>query len=267
MIRKKGALQLLFFALVMLSTNLFTPAQCEDQPAASVTRKPLQGGVELDERLPALSPEYQVGTKLDVDALTALTPDNMWFPIPKWLAGQLHSENATITSVHFYKTGQTENVHVVRKEIADVLYGSQTDKTGQIWEFIKIPRMQKVAVNGGTAYLRALREDVLNSDDTSVTLKIFSNQLTVNKKDKIIASEQVQQINHYQPLEDGVIQLESSLKNFDADGNPEQLQHGQKLIKRIGPYQQRDSDGNLDLKKLFIEFMTKTGRTDLLPGN
>jgi hypothetical protein len=182
------------------------------------------------------------------------------------LAGQLHSESATITSVHDYKSGETEKVHVVRKEIADVVYGSQTDKTGQIWEYIKIPRIQKVAVDGGTCYLRALREDVLNSDDTSVGLKILSNQLTVNKKDKITASEQVQQINNYQQLEDGVIQMESSLKNFDGDGNPEQLQHGQKIIKKIGPYQQRDTDGNLDLKKLFIEFMTKTGRADLLPS-
>jgi hypothetical protein len=55
------------------------------------------------------------------------------------------------------------------------------------------------------------------------------------------------------------------MKSFDADGNAKILQKGEKLAKRTTPYQEIDKDGDLDLKKLFAEFLTKTGRQDLIP--
>jgi len=168
----------LFLALVVLSASLLTPVVSEAQEQTVTTRKPLQGNVEHDEKLPSLPEQYKVGTELNVNELTSLTPGNIWFPIPKWMAGKWHSQSSTVTSLQDCKRGVTEKAHFVRKEVVDVVYGSQTDKTGQIWEYIKVPRVQKIAIDGGgTAYLRVTREDVIQSDASNVLLKFLENQL------------------------------------------------------------------------------------------
>jgi len=241
-------------------------SQDQDQSATTSSGKPIKGHVEHDEKLPSLPGEFQVGTHVDPVQLTALTPDNIWFPLPKWFAGKWHGQSMTVTSVQDCKSGRSEKVNVVRKEIVDVVHGHQRDKTGQVWEYMRIPRVQKLIVDKGTAYLRVVREDVVRSDESMLVLKLLENQLTMDKDQNIVESEQVQQISSYQPMEDGVVQLEASLKNFDAGGNPQQIQGCEKVVQRIAPYEDLDKDGELDLKQLFAEFMKKTGRQDLLPA-
>jgi hypothetical protein len=239
----------------------------QEAQAASNVRIPLNGGVEHDEKLPGLSADMQVGHHIDPTQLSAPTPDNNWFPIPSWLGGKWHSENMTVTNVTDCSTGNSQKVHIERKEVADVVHGFQKDKSGQLWEFLQIPRVQKVAVDGGECYLTCSREDVLRDDNTALLLKILNSQITVDKKNKVKASEQVQQISNYLPLEDGKIRMEASLKNFNADGDPQQVQKAEKVLQRIAPYESVDSKDGLNLKQLFVEYLKKTGKEDLVPDD
>jgi hypothetical protein len=254
---------------VMMTIGIFVSPSVHalDNAPASNIRKPLDGQIEHDEKVPGLAAEYQVGNRIDPTQLTALTPDNLWFPIPSWLAGKWHSENMTVTNVTNCLTGQSVKVHLERKEVADVVHGFQKDKSGQVWEFLQIPRVQKVSVDNGQCYLTCSREDVLRTDSTAVLLKILNSQITVDKKNKVLATEQVQQISNYLPLENGIVRMEASLKNFDADGDPQQIQKAEKVIQRISPYEAIDSKDGLDLKQLFVEFLKKNGKEDLVPDN
>ena len=254
------------FALVSTigaSSNLSCLAN--DSALETSTRKPLEAIVQHDETLPGLPTDLRVGKKVDPTQLLEQTPDNNWFPIPTWLAGKWHSDSMTITNVTICETGKSSKVHVERKEVSDVVHGFQKDKSGQIWEFLQIPRVQKVAVEEGQCYLTCSREDVLRTDNTAVLLKILNNQITLNKGNKVIATNQVQQISNYLPLEDGLIRMEASLKNFDADGAPEQVQKAEKVISRIAPYESVDTKDGLDLKKLFVEYLKREGKSDLIP--
>ena len=59
--------------------------------------------------------------------------------------------------------------------------------------------------------------------------------------------------------------MEASLKNFDADGAPEQVQKAEKVITRIAPYESVDTKDGLDLKKLFVEYLKRENKSDLIP--
>jgi hypothetical protein len=97
-------------------------------------------------------------------------------------------------------------------------------------------------------------------------LKVLNNQMNVdNEKQKIISSNQVQQIGTYIPVEEGLMKLEASLKNFDDDGNPLLLVRSSKLIKRVSPYEEIDDLDGQDLKRLFAEYLRKIGKGDLVP--
>jgi len=69
------------------------------------------------------------------------------------------------------------------------------------------------------------------------------------------------------PLEDGLVRLEASLKNFNADGDPQQVQKAEKIIKRTAPFENIDSKDGLNLKQLFVEYLKKSGKSDLVPDS
>jgi hypothetical protein len=241
-------------------------ASYADDMSAQKTRTPLQGGVNLDETLPPLPNQYQVGNQFDESNLQSLTPDNQWFPIPSWFAGTWHSESKSVNYVQDCKSGASSTPNTVVKEVSDAVHGQQKDKTGQVWDFIEIPHTRKVGISRGTAYLRALREDVVQTDPAQVVLKFLSNQITIDDhKQQIATSYQVQQLGTYVPLEDGLVELNASLRNFDGDGAPIQMQRSTMVMKRSKPYEEVDSIHGLDLKKMFAEYLKKAGKEDLVP--
>jgi hypothetical protein len=229
-------------------------------------KSPLQGGVVHDEVLPALPNQFQAGRPFDLTELQGVRPDNNWFPIPDWLAGKWHMESKTIDYMQSYTTGLSNEPHSVVKEVSDVVNGHQRDKSGQIWNFIEIPRWNKVEDQRHTVFLRALQEDVLQSDSSQVVLKVLNNQMFVDDtRHTITGSIMVQQIASYTPVADGLVKLSASLKGFDGYGNPTQLQRCSSSMKRTSTYEDVNSLHGIDLRQLFAEFLKKTGRQDLLP--
>ncbi len=256
-------------ALALWATTA-QPAFSQDGTAAPSKlslqqNQPLQGQVHHEEKLPPIAPQYNVGNTLDPSELTALTPNNRWFQIPDWFAGKWHTDEQTILFLHEYATGMTINRPTPMKEVGDVTYGRQKDKTGHIWQFIKVPQTQKEEVSRGIAYLTSSAEDVIQVDASKIVLTMRYESITVNNKNKITDVKQIETINTYTPLDDGLIKLTASLKSFDAEGNAQVLQTGEKLLTKIAPYQTMDKDGDLDLKSMFVEFLKKSDQADLVP--
>lgn len=256
-------------ALATFSGSRSALAQEQSQQDAPVppAEHPLQGQIQHDETLPPLSPQYNVGQTLDTERLTALTPGNEWFVIPSWFAGTWHSDEQTIAFLHDYDSGLIISEPRAMKEIGEVTYGTQRDKNRQVWSFIKIPRTQKKIIARGVAYLESLREDPLVSDQSKLVIKYLYNEIIVDENQHIKSVKQVQSINTYTQLEDGLVRLHGSLKSFDADGNPKVVQESEQVLKRIAQYENSDKDGALDLKQLFIEFLKKSGHQDLIPAS
>jgi hypothetical protein len=58
----------------------------------------------------------------------------------------------------------------------------------------------------------------------------------------------------------------ASLKTFDASGNPKVHEQHSALMKRTASYEDLNTLNRLDLKQLFVEYLKKSGRQDLLPN-
>jgi len=227
-------------------------------------RTPLEGKVSHDESLPPLGEQYSVGKKFDPSSLSALTPDNVWIPVPEWFAGKFHSDSQNVVLMYFYKTGQSEPPFVM-KEVSEVTSSQQRSKDGQYWQYVKIPRTQVQEIEEGKAYLRAVREDLISESDTKLILKYNYFEIKVNDEGRILSTKQIQSINTYTQLDDDLVMLRSSLKSFDGDGQPVILQHGEKILKRVAPYHEIDEADGQNLKQLFTEYLKKTGHEDLIP--
>jgi len=221
----------------------------------------LQGKVEDHENsLPPLDDNFKVGTELNEAKLSSLTPDNIWIQVPDWFAGKWHSDIQTINYMYDYKSGASSSMERLMKAVSDIVYGMQQAKDGQIWSFVKLPRIEKQETEFGYAYLYALREDLLKYSDAKLVIKYFYYEIRTNPHNKILSVERVSSINTYTQLDEGLVRLKGSLKSFDEEGQPKLLQNSETVLKQVAPYREIDSEDGRDLHQLFAEFMQKTGR-------
>ena len=266
--RSARLLSLLKVSLALYVVSLLTPicSNAQDQTGGSNGTFTLQAEVSHDARLPAVPTNLRAGKRFDPDQLKGLTPNNNWYQLPNWLVGRWHGDTVTVTSMQDCRTGRGEREHIERREVVDTIYGHQRDRNGGTWQYLEVPRVVKMSVDNGVCYLRCLREDVLQSNDSSLVLKLLNNQITLGRGNRIVESDQVQQFLTTLPVEAGLVQTESSLKNFDANGNPLQIETIQKVLQRVGPYEEQNTMDDLNLKQLFVEFLMKIGRPDLLPA-
>jgi hypothetical protein len=230
--------------------------------------KPLEGRVEeqQEQSLPTLEDKFKLGTTLDDAKLNALTPDNVWIQTPQWFGGKWHSETETISYMYDYKTGVSSSAERVMKSAANTTYGMQQSKDGQLWTFVKLPRLSKTETDFGYAYLYALREELLKYSDSKLVIKFFYYEIKTDSNNTILGVERVSSINTYTQLDEGLVRLKASLKSFDEDGQPKLLQFSEKVMKQDTPYEEVDEYYGLKLKPLFVEFLKKAGKEDLIPS-
>ena len=230
--------------------------------------KPLEGRVEeqQEESLPAIEAKFRTGTTFDEAALTAQTPDNIWIQTPEWFGGKWHSDTETINYMYDYKSGASSSSERFMKAVASTTYGMQRSKDGQLWTFVKLPRVAKTETEFGYAYLYALREDLLKYSDTKLVIKFFYYEISTDSNNTIAKVERVSSINTYTQLDEGLVRLKASMKSFDEEGQPKLLQFSEKVMKQTAPYEEVDQEYGLNLKQLFAEFLKKIGKEDQIPS-
>jgi len=230
--------------------------------------KPLEGRVEeqQEESLPAIEEKFRTGAQFDEAQLSALTPDNIWIQTPEWFGGKWHSETESINYMYDYKSGMSTSAEHIQKAVANVTYGMQQSKDGQLWTFVKLPRIAKTETELGYAFLYALREELVKYSDTKLVLKFFYYEIRTDSNKTILRVERVSSINTYTQLDEGLVRLKASMKSFDEEGQPKLLQFSEKVLKQTAPYEEVDEYSGLNLKQLFVEFLKKSGKEDLIPG-
>ncbi len=260
-------LHVLFLLILEAGSSCPAPAQTASQSARLRVNasKPLEGQVQLDERLPPTSPDLGVGNRLDSQELESLTPGNVWHIIPKWMAGKWHSDEEIISHIHNFRTGGDIGFSKHQKAVRDQSYGEQHDKRGQIWSFDGVPTTSKAEIVFGMSYFVTSLFDRLQPFDSSFVSKSRFNEIQVNKNGTIIRTLQCEQLSTYKQIDDGLMTKHAVEKVFDNFGNPMLVQEGDLIWKRIAPYENIDSKGDLDLKKLFVEFLKQTGQETLIP--
>jgi hypothetical protein len=263
----KKTVPVLFSLILGTYSSHSARAQSASQSNSSglTVSKPLEGQVQLDEKLPPASPNFGVGNKLDSKYLESQTPGNVWHIIPKWMAGKWHSDEEVVSHVHDFHTGEDVQLSIHQKAVSDESYGDQRDKSGQIWSFDGVPNTSKTETANGMTYFVTSKFDRGLPCEANYASKSRFDEIQVNKKGKIARIAQIEQLSTFEQIDDGMMKNHAVAKVFDALGNPVLLQEGDVLWKRSAPYQNKDQKGDLDLKKLFVEFLRQTGQEALLP--
>lgn len=258
--------------LCQLSLLMVHPARSQSEAASGSstesTKKPLllTGGVEHSERLEPVAQALLPGSVFSNQSIPRVDPNNDWYWIPGWYAGQKHSDYERILQDVDFRSGQqiTPNNLVTNRQ--DLFIGFQPDKNGQIWEYKRAPYTATVEAdtNFQTMFVR-VRDPVQVTADR-VVIRLVQTSVVVDKSTRrILRTEQQEQFNTYVPVEQGVVNVRTSIKSFGADGAPLVQEESAKVVVDRGPFTPVDTYQGRDMRVLFRDFMLSRGYGSLLP--
>lgn len=238
-------------------------------PVSSQTAKApvlLTGGVEHSERLEPVAPQLLPGSVFTNQTLPPVDPNNEWYWIPGWYAGQKHSDYERILQDVDFRSGQqiTPNSLVTNRQ--DLFIGFQPDKNGQIWEYKRAPYTATVEADSSFQTMFVRVRDPIQVTADRVVIRLVQTSVVVDKSThRILRTEQQEQFNTYVPVEQGVVNVRTSIKSFGADGSPLVQEESAKVVVDRGPFRPVDTYQGRDMRILFRDFMLARGYGSLLP--
>lgn len=240
----------------------------------TVTSQPpaplLKGGVEHFEKMEPVPSYLKGGAKFDARELRKLTPNNYWFKIPSWLAGEWKEGEFHITTRANLKTGSlsppftTHSAEIVHR------WGVQVDRSGQIWDCRQCPFNQKVVNSDGKLQGYALTTTYsasIEPDNPFRIHRVFTLTNIDQAGDRVSSSWQHDQIQTYSPQDRDTIRFESSTKVFDENGIAISQQDYWQSHRQVASFKDVNFRDGQNLRDLFKEYLSSHGMADLLPEN
>ena len=229
----------------------------------------LQGGIEHHESLSTVPMELRAGAQISatkMKAMEALVPDNMWTRLPNWAAGSWKCYSQTAYYRYSYKYRSKDfDVDTFMNKGAETM-GHQKDRKGDLWEW---QRAHYWTVTEGEHHfhLSFHREaEASYKDEKQFTIHFIGTRLIVDKVTrKIVRTCQMESIQTYTCPDKGIIRCKSSIKVFDENGLPESLQKSISYRYKIKEYEPWNYDRGEDIRKLFKQYLTMHGLSDLIP--
>jgi len=231
---------------------------------------PLQGGVEdiwvppnrlaINQWKESVSPKLQPGVKWVDTLLPEQYTEDFWMPIPTWLAGLWHSENASFTGgvgKRFGESGSYLSRH-------DDIFGYQQDKNGGIWHLVRYPFISQTQADAGTSYFIDYAMAGSAKNPFHINLDAENIEVIVSKADQKIGKVQHRhdatswiKIGPVVSVDDQMTINGQSLNNGTIRSQP----------TRIAPFKPIDKmpDG-YNVKESFRRFLVNSGKSDLLPN-
>lgn len=258
------------------------PSFAESSPAASSAKAqvpasepppntgklaPLQGAAQHSVSVAPMPLSLMQGAKFDESAQPKLTPGNVWYPIPSWMAGTWQFKTETVTDMYVYTDTKYPPVPFTLHNEFQRTMGFQKDKSGQVWNFVKAPFSYTAKVgNGLLSYINENSITVLKSNDGEVLCRLVGQDAIVNPDtQEILLSNQKECFTRHTPAGDDGLRVDGSTKIFDMDGKPKVLKLSNMLAVRLKPFEVVDSRDGLNYKELFAEFLKAQGKANLIP--
>lgn len=249
-------------SLLLLSPCLASDWDEEHPTVSSQSPKKgiyLQGRVEHSDKLAPLGENLQAGAKFDPAAMPQAKYGSSWFKIPAWFAGTFQSSQTVIDFVKDYATGHSGRPEKVISSVAQELHGFQKDSQGAIWHFY---------VKSGSSRSEQAGHLTINNIDwygpeivtnDQVVMRVQATSFIVDKNSGVIVdSFRREDIKTYKPGQNAALIVSYTSKSFDSHGQPRDLQDGHSVYKRICQFQPIDSEGKLNYKEIFSDFMNSS---------
>ncbi|MBX9689848.1 MAG: hypothetical protein K2X27_24270 [Candidatus Obscuribacterales bacterium] len=227
----------------------------------------LQGGVvEHAQRLEPVAPQLQAGAVFNAAALAPMQPNNDWYWIPSWYAGQKHVESEIILTETDLQSGRSIQLNRQVPIRQDLSIGFQADRNGQIWEFKRAPYTTRTDSGSYFTTLLVRNRDPLSVNQNQVILRMLETSILVDARtQRIIKSMQEEQINTYTPIAPGIMNMQTSIRSFAADGSPLQEESSVRTVTQSAAFSPVNFYEGKDMRALFAAFMQSHGYAQLLP--
>ncbi len=260
-----------FLSLIsyLLPVIFLTVANPQPGKGADAAPGVLQGFAEQhSDRMAPVEPQFQVGAVFNQEAVPQLEPNNEWYWIPSWYAGQKHADTATVLQDYNFQTGQSVQSNRVITNRQDLSIGFQPDRNGQIWEFKRAPYTAIVEGDGFFTTMMVRNRDPIKVTEDCVIIRLVQTSVNVDKRSRrILKTLQEEQINTYTPGTAGSMNLQASLKTFGADGMPQLQELSCRVVKNAGSFKPIDIYQGRDMRMLFRNFLLTHGYASYLPDN
>ncbi|MBX9772375.1 MAG: hypothetical protein K2X29_13445 [Candidatus Obscuribacterales bacterium] len=223
--------------------------------ASAANAEFLYGKAEHLETLPPVEQRLQAGAIFDSQLLKEYGSTDGWRKIPRGFAGVRELRGGAPHISTNLRTG------VQHLGTADPTYrklvvvGYQIDNRGQIWDF-PLARQEQVGESSKTLeYDFVKRRELLQMSETTMTERMCSIHVSVNKRtNKIKSVFQDDSIEVRTLIAPGRIHHTYSGKIFTAEGRPLNLDEFQNEEKVLREFEPIDFLNGLDLKESFANY-------------
>lgn len=249
------------------SASAFAQNEIGQTPQATKRQVFLKGSIQHSEKVEPLDNSIQAGSVFNASALKKLTPNNIWYKIPSWLAGHWKTTHTTT----FFRKNLVNGAESFETNLRPFSLGGsgglQRDAKGEIWD---------LAGHGGTnlgtsdEYLNVqlIRTvEPISVTDSQVVLRYFGTMIYISRKtNRIVIAEQVESLNTYTKVSNDVVKMVSSNKVFDRDGVADSLYKNLSYKTRTAAFRPVNLLGSTNLKAMFSEYLDSHGMSSLKPG-
>lgn len=226
---------------------------------------PLQGGVSLEEELPAVDPGLKPGLTFNA-RLTESEPSNFWVQLPDWIGGSWQISEETSTYRQNYRTGEESHDRFNFKAKSRFAYGKQKDRLDHCWHYLGTPYTSATDFASVTEYHHVQSKELAEITGNTVAFKTRVTVIRVSKSTrKVTETYQQESITKYTFVSFNELDMESSTKVFSASGQAVTMTKNIAHASRVGPFLEVDQEDGRNLKDLFRTYLLTNNLTNLLP--
>lgn len=249
---------LVLTAICLLSCVIF---------AAKAPAVPLQGGIEHVDILPSMDENLRKGKKFSASVLEETAePLNEWVKLPAWMCGTWSIDKETTVHRKDFNSNEVDNRPMSFQARQVFHYGMQKDKEGNVWHYIGVPYNSSSKLTLFAEHHLVSEKKFDRSDAQMVQFRSVMKVIRVSFSN-ISESYQQESITSYTPIEgtDKAINLKASTKIFDDAGRPWSQADNVAEVRRVKPFAEIHEYKKRDMRKLFREFLTSNGMSNLIP--
>jgi hypothetical protein len=182
----------------------------------------LKGFVEHSEHLKPVPNSLQLGNTLDPKLFEEHTGNSLaWAKIPRWAAGKWLQTATTFVSSYDFRRKVKRTDHRTITGIAEGYLGTQIDDGGNIWQALRSGACSTIKGVDTLTLERVRSWEIVESTDKKMTERRVIETIVVDRHSKRIrgyARSEIIATRH--PLQDGMLQQDTSRRDYDMAGNP-----------------------------------------------
>ncbi len=209
-------------------------------------------------RIQPMAPTLQAGATYNANNLPQNGTTDLWFKIPNWRSGEFHREIQTDFTLAGPKTFKSAVNH---------FYGFQTDKIGQIWNYVSYPYTEKVINQNYTDIKLVIFFEVLKITNELYSIHCITNDIIVNNSNnQIVKSYQTEDFQAFKQVANNVAEAHCHSQFFDSHGQA--ISESQKYLfqeTRIKDYKPTNFWNGKDLSISFANFLLANHLNNLIP--